>query len=80
LLVTCPVTSVKLQIANYFLLTANPINEISSTITGLAVSQNEFAICNLTLVTGQVTSNLLYLCIYCYQNGSGNDRPNYIII
>ena len=25
LLVTCPVTSVKLQIANYFLLTANPI-------------------------------------------------------
>ena len=39
LLVTCPVTSVKLQIANYFLLTANPINEISSTIIGLAVSK-----------------------------------------
>jgi len=39
LLVTCPVTSDKLQIANYFLLTANPINEISSTIIGLAVSK-----------------------------------------
>jgi len=39
LLVTCPVTSVKLQIANYFLLTANLINEILSTIIGLAVSK-----------------------------------------
>jgi len=38
-LVTCPVTSDKLQIANYFLLTANPINEISSAIIGLAVSK-----------------------------------------
>jgi len=37
--VTSAVASVKLQIANYFLLTANPINEISSTITGLAVSK-----------------------------------------
>jgi len=33
------VTSVKLQIANYFLLTDIPINEISSTIIGLAVSK-----------------------------------------
>jgi len=39
LLFTCPVASVKLQIANYFLLTANPINEISSTIIELVVSQ-----------------------------------------
>ena len=32
---TCSVTSVKLQIANYFWLTANPIiHEISSTIIG----------------------------------------------
>jgi len=61
-LVTCPVISVKLQIANYFLLTANPINEISSTIIGLAVSKKLFAICNLTLVTGQVTSSVLYTC------------------
>jgi len=38
-LVTCPVTSDKTPIANYFLLTANPINEISSTIIGLAVSK-----------------------------------------
>jgi len=49
-----------LQIANYFLLTANPNNEISSTIIKLAVSQKQFAICNLTLLTGQVTSNVLY--------------------
>jgi len=50
LLVISPVTSVKLQIANYFWLTANSIMvlEISCTI-GLAVSQNilPFAISHL---------------------------------
>jgi len=38
LLVTCPVTSVKLQIANYFLLTANPIMVLEISLIGLAVS------------------------------------------
>jgi len=39
LLVTCPVTSVKLQIANYFLLTANPIMVLEISLIGLAVSK-----------------------------------------
>jgi len=39
LLVTCPVTSVKLQIANYFWLTANPIMVLEISLTGLAVSK-----------------------------------------
>jgi len=39
LLVTCPVTSVKLQIANYFWLTANPIMVLEISLIGLAVSQ-----------------------------------------
>jgi len=38
LLVTCSVTSVKLQIANYFLLTANPIMVLEISLIGLAVS------------------------------------------
>ena len=54
-----PVKSVKLQIVNYFWLTANPvIHEISSTIIGLAVTQSNLLL-NFALVTGQVTSNLL---------------------
>jgi len=39
LLVTCPVTSVKLQIANYLLLTANPIMVLEISLIGLAVSK-----------------------------------------
>jgi len=39
LLVTCAVTSVKLQIANYFLLTANPIMVLEISLIGLAVSK-----------------------------------------
>jgi len=52
LLVTCRVTSVKLQIANYFWLTANPIiREISSTIIGLAVMKQPKVICYLQFHT-----------------------------
>ena len=43
LLVTCPVTSVtlvsKLQIANYFLLTANPVKVLKISIIGFTVSK-----------------------------------------
>ena len=39
LLVTCPVTSVILQIANYFWLTANPVMVLEISLIGLAVSK-----------------------------------------
>jgi len=39
LLVTCPVASVKLQIANYLLLTANLIMVLEISLIGLAVSK-----------------------------------------
>jgi len=78
LLVTCPVTSVKLHIANYFLLTANPINEISSTIIGLAVSKSnlnlQFNTCNWT---GDQQCNVLSCTVPCQATHLGGStlRP-----
>jgi len=68
LLVTCPVTSVKLQIANYFLLTANP-NEISSTIIGFSSQQQ--VICNLQFNTCNWTRDqqcTVHVCIHQFIN------------